>query len=179
MGSRDLVTPRQRQALADVLTSFLLAELLTPSQPLWLISAWISDVEILDNTAGAFDAIAPDWPRGPIRLSAVIARIIGLGGCVFVGMRRDSHNEWFVDRLRQIERDAQGRLRWEFSDELHQKCLCGERFALRGSMNVTWNGLNANEEQMSLTTSTTEISRLRLELSDRWVWPTNLQKGAA
>jgi hypothetical protein len=49
MGSRDLVTPRQRQALADVLTSFLLAELLTPSQPLWLISAWISDVEILDN----------------------------------------------------------------------------------------------------------------------------------
>lgn len=168
MSSRDLVTPRQRQALADVLSSCLLTEMLVPSQPLWLISAWISDVEIIDNAGGAFEALAPDWPRGAVRLSAVLARIVELGGSVFVGVCDDTHNEAFVERLKVIHRSAPQRVRWAIAAELHQKCLCGERFALRGSMNVTWNGLNANEEQMTLTTTPAEVRRLRLELSDRW-----------
>ena len=163
-----MVTPRQRQALADVLSSCLLTELLTPSQPLWLISAWISDIEVLDNAGGAFEAIAPDWPRGPVRLSAVLARIVELGGSVFVGMCGDSHNEIFVERLRTVHLIAPERVHWAVVPALHQKCLCGERFALRGSMNVTWNGLNANEEQMALTTTATDVQRLRLALTDRW-----------
>lgn len=168
MGSRDLVTPRQRQALADALSICLVTELLSPSRPLWLISAWISDVEILDNTAGGFEAIAPDWPRAPIRLSAVLTRIVEVGGSIFVGMGSDPHNEMFVEKLRGIRGLAPDRVRWAVAEELHQKCLCGDRFALRGSMNVTWNGLNANEEQMTLTTTVADVRRLQLELADRW-----------
>lgn len=168
MGSRDLITPRQRQALVDVLSSCLLTELLTPSQPLWLISAWISDIEVLDNAGGAFDAFAPDWPRGPVRLSAVLRRIVDLGGSLFVGMCADPHNDTFVDRLQAIHRLAPSRVRWAIAPELHQKCLCGERFALRGSMNFTWNGLNANEEQMTLSTVPAEVAGLRMAYADRW-----------
>ncbi|WP_333983550.1 phospholipase D-like domain-containing protein DpdK [Burkholderia gladioli] len=168
MGHRDLITPRQRQALADVLSGCLLSELLAPSEPLWLVSAWVSDIEAIDNAGGAFEALAPDWPRGPIRLSTVLARIVELGGSIFVGMNNDVHNESFIERLKSIHRFAPLRVRWAVAEQLHQKCLCGSRFALRGSMNVTWNGLNAKEEQMTLTTTLADVQRLRLELNDRW-----------
>ena len=37
--------------LDPVLTAILVAELLTPSPELWLVSAWVSDVTAIDGTA--------------------------------------------------------------------------------------------------------------------------------
>ena len=61
-----LVTPRQRESLADVLATCFISELLVPSKPLWLISAWISDIDVIDNGAGAFESLVPLWPNGPV-----------------------------------------------------------------------------------------------------------------
>ena len=132
------------------------------------MSAWISDIEVLDNGAGAYRALAPDWPDGPVRLSAVLRRIVELGGRVFVGMRRHPHNFAFTPRLRDLQRDHPDRVFWKMSVEEHRKCLCGDLFALRGSMNFTYYGLNANEEQLTLSTSISEIKKLQMELRDSW-----------
>jgi hypothetical protein len=35
-------------------------------------------------------------------------------------------------------------------------------------MNFTWNGLNAKEEQMTVSVNPAEVRRLRFELEDRW-----------
>ena len=43
--------------LDPVLTSVLLAELLTPSDELWLVSAWISDVIAIDNSPGKLPVV--------------------------------------------------------------------------------------------------------------------------
>ena len=166
--SRDLVTPRQRESLADALATCLVSELLAPSQPLWLVSAWISDIDVLDNAGGAFEALAPSWPKGPVKLSTVIESLLVAGGRVVVAMRTHRHNEMFAQKLRQVRTRYPGRLAYDCVPDLHQKCLCGERFALRGSMNFTYNGLNAKEEQMTLSVEPTEVRTLRFELADRW-----------
>jgi len=167
-GVRDLLTPQHRQAIEDVLTTCIVGELLAPSKELWLMSAWISDIEVLDNSAGAYCSLAPDWADGPVRLSAVFRRIAELGGHIFVGMRRHPHNFAFVPRLRDLQREFPDRLSWKMSVEEHRKCFCGDLFALRGSMNFTYYGLNANEEQLTLSTNISDIKKLQMELSDSW-----------
>ena len=47
-------------------------ELLLPSRDLWLVSAWISDVPVVDNSGGQFATVAPEWPRSRIRLVPVL-----------------------------------------------------------------------------------------------------------
>ena len=169
MSSRDLITPRQREALSDVLSTYIVSELLAPSSPLYLISAWISDIDVIDNAGGAFSALAPEWPRGPVKLSTVFERLASEGGQIFVAMNDHIHNQAFVQRLKQSQLLEFGhRIRWATVADLHQKCLCGQSFAIRGSMNFTWNGLNAKEEQMTATVSSVDVRKLRFELEDRW-----------
>ncbi len=168
MSTRDLLTPRQRQGLSDVLQTCFASELLAPSKRLWLMSAWISDIEILDNTGGAFAVLCPAWPFGKIRLSSIFSRIAQLGGDVFVAMNESSHNDAFCLRLMELKEEFGERIEWRRVEKLHQKCLCGDDFALRGSMNFTYFGLNVNEEQMTITTSLPDVARLRIELDQRW-----------
>jgi phosphatidylserine/phosphatidylglycerophosphate/cardiolipin synthase-like enzyme len=168
MSTRDLLTPRQRQGLADVLQTCFASELLAPSKRLWLMSAWISDIEVLDNTGGAFAALCPDWAFGKIRLSAIFARIAQLGGSVFIAMNETPHNDAFCLRLKELKDEFGNRIDWCRVTKLHQKCLCGDDFAIRGSMNFTYYGLNVNEEQMTVTTSLHDVALLRIELDHRW-----------
>ena len=72
MASRDLHGPAQSRGVRDLFQSLFAAELINPSPKLWLFFAWISDVEILDNSARQFAALEPDWPAAPIRLSQVL-----------------------------------------------------------------------------------------------------------
>ena len=64
--SRDLHGPGQARAVRDLFQSLFSAELIHPSQTLWFFFAWISDVEILDNSARQFSALEPDWPAAQI-----------------------------------------------------------------------------------------------------------------
>lgn len=42
-----------------LLQNLLVAEVLYPSSELWLISPWVTDVEIVDNRTGGFASIEP------------------------------------------------------------------------------------------------------------------------
>ena len=80
--SRDLHGPTQSRAIRDLFQSLFVAELINPSPKLWLFFAWISDVEILDNSARQFAVLEPDWPSGtdpavPGSASAPFARRSG------------------------------------------------------------------------------------------------------
>ena len=63
---RDLHGPAQSRAVRDLFQCLLIAELFNPSPKLWLFFAWISDVEIIDNSARQFAALEPDWPAAPL-----------------------------------------------------------------------------------------------------------------
>jgi hypothetical protein len=83
-------------------------------------------------------------------------------------MRKHAHNFTFAAKLRDLERDHPDRVFWKMSVDEHRKCFCGALFALRGSMNFTYYGLNANEEQLTLTTASADVKKLQMELSDSW-----------
>ena len=165
---RDLSLPWQSRAMQDVLQSLFLAELVSPSSELWLLSAWVSDVEVVDNRARAFSGIRPDWPSARIRLSNVLEALVTLGAQVFVVMRDVDHNNEFCSRLKHIQRSLPGKLGVAVGEAAHEKTIVGNDFVFGGSMNFTKLGLTSNDEHMLLRVDEIAAARRRLELKHYW-----------
>ena len=57
-----------RKVIQELITLMMVGELLDPGSTVWIVSPWISDVPLLDNRAGSFDAVNPEWghPPGPV-----------------------------------------------------------------------------------------------------------------
>src|SRR4051812_5201056 len=90
---------RSTREAADLLGSIFAAELIQPSHCLWLVSPWISDIAIIDNTTNSFEAVRSFGPR-PVRLSEVLATLAGLGTTVVIGTTADATNKPFRQRTR-------------------------------------------------------------------------------
>ena len=65
--------------IRDLLQSLFAAEFICPSSHLWLVSAWVSDIPVLDNTGMGFAAISPRWGPRKIRLSEVLVELAAQG----------------------------------------------------------------------------------------------------
>lgn len=166
--SRDLSVPWQSQSMQDVLQALFLAELVSPSSELWFLSAWISDIEVVDNRARAFAGVRPDWPSAKIRLSTVIEALIARGGRVSIVMRDVDHNNSFLRRLEEIQRTARGHLGIAISETAHEKTIIGEDYIFSGSMNFTNSGLTWNAEHMLLRVDPARAANRRFVLQQQW-----------
>lgn len=156
---------------ADLLAGLFSAELSHPSKCLWLVSPWISDVELLDNSAGSFDALARFGKRR-IRLAEILVALASRGTQVVVGTTTDEHNARFLDRLRILAEDLRVADKFtisiDTSDNLHTKALTGDDFALAGSMNITFNGIQVREEFIDLRTDDAFVAQARMDAFDRF-----------
>ncbi|UPK63613.1 phospholipase D-like domain-containing protein [Rhodococcus pyridinivorans] len=173
MTSRSLRTSAlsSREELADALQALFVAELLKPSTPLWLVTPWISDIAVLDNSAGLFTGLLPDLPQRPIRLAEVLVNQMQRGGTVVIACRSDDHNKTFIDQLQvRVAREAglAERLVCKYADELHEKGILFGSLHLSGSMNLTYNGIRRLEESILITDNTDSVSRARHSYEDRW-----------
>ncbi|EWC64098.1 Aspartokinase [Actinokineospora spheciospongiae] len=142
-----------------------------PSTCLWLVSPWITDVDILNNTAGTF----PDlnrFGRRHIRLAEILVTLAAAGSTVVIGTTSDSHNSTFLHRVRSLARDLgvtdRVSIVVDVSGRLHSKALTGDGFAVSGSMNITYNGINVREEQVELRIDEEYVSRARMDAYDRF-----------
>ena len=165
---RDLSTPHQGRAVRDVLQSLLVAEAFAPSDPLWLLSGWISDIPIIDNAAGTFIDVDPNWPLGRVHLSQVLRTATRRGGTLRVVLRDVAHNRSFVERLRSIQTNYPDQVGIFLSQEPHEKSLVGKDFELTGSMNFTHSGLGLNDEHLILRTDSASIAARRMTLAFQW-----------
>jgi len=152
--------------LRDLLQSLFVAELLIPSRCVWLVSPWISDIPVIDNEANSFGQLAPEWPRGHVPLSRLLARMLSAGTTVHVATRDEERNRSFLSTIASIAET--GRLRTHISEELHEKGLLGNDYYLSGSMNFTMAGIQINEEFVHLITDPADIARNRVILTQRW-----------
>lgn len=166
--SRDLHGPDQARAVRDLFQTLFAAELLSPSHKLWLFFAWISDVEILDNSARRFAAIEPDWPAAPIRLSQVLGALLARGTHVKLVIRQHGHNEYFIARLKILKEKFGDQLKWVVEKDFHAKGLLGDDYFLSGSMNLTFNGISVNGEHLILRTDTAAIAEQAEQLALQW-----------
>jgi phosphatidylserine/phosphatidylglycerophosphate/cardiolipin synthase-like enzyme len=165
---RDLSTVGSHFVPQEFLQSLFVAELLFPSERLWVISPWISDVAIIDNTARQFSALNPDWPATYIRLSAILQALIERGTQVVMIVNDDGHNEEFRLRVGAFGNRYPGQMVFITQPNLHEKGILGDTFTLDGSMNFTYNGVYVNEEHLIYRCDPAKIAERRLTLMNRW-----------
>jgi len=166
--SRDLHGPAQARALRDLLQTLFVAELLNPSRKLWLTFAWISDVEVLDNSARRFAAIEPDWPSAPIRLSQILDALLARGAHVRLIIREHGHNDYFIARLQGLKGRHGNQIDWRVGKDFHAKGLLAEDFFLSGSMNLTRSGISVNGEHLTLRTDPAAVAEQAEQLELQW-----------
>lgn len=154
-----------QDVVRELIQLMCLAELLSPSPEMWLVSPWISDFALLDNRSGRFDGINPQWQRREIRLVDYALQVMTHGTRTSVVTRPDAHNQAFLSRLsdRALEAGLDDRVQVLLRERLHTKGILTEGGLLLGSMNLTYNGLELNDESIYYETSREAIAKARVE----------------
>jgi phosphatidylserine/phosphatidylglycerophosphate/cardiolipin synthase-like enzyme len=151
--------------IRELLQLILLGELMAPSGlRVWLVSPWISNVDILDNRAGGFNAVNPEWGARQIRLVEVAVELMVRGCPLGVATSLDGHNVAFVDSLAAAaaEIGLVDKLSIVRRENLHTKGILLQRGLLTGSMNITYRGLELNDEAVIYDTSLQSLAQARI-----------------
>lgn len=151
----------QTRILNDLMQTLLVTELLVPSGQLWVLSPWISDIDVIDNTAGQFKTVLPGLPSRWIRLTEVLIELARRGSDVRVLTRDVESNIVARQRLENVGGlGAKPAVR--IHPQLHDKGILGDRFHLQGSMNFTYFGQAVNAEGVTLTHDPHVIAETRI-----------------
>lgn len=137
-----------QEALAFVFTQ----ELLLPSDHLFIVAPWISNIPILDNRKGGFVALSPEWPKSDVHLVEILATLATRGARLHLHVGTDSHNRYFESRLREALADAgvEGQCQWKAHPYLHTKGILTDQVLVSGSMNFTRNGIRLLDESVDI-----------------------------
>lgn len=177
MASRIVFKGRGSRAreIEGLLQTIFACEVLAPSQHFWLVSPWISDIVVLDNSAAGFSGLDPSWGRRGILLSEVLQAMLRSGCRVTIATRALDHNSRFRSRLEAVARDVSAieRLRvvWDEEELLHEKGLLGKGYCLSGSMNLTESGVRLNDEHVRFSVDPEEIAAFSVHFNNRYGSP--------
>ena len=127
-----------RNGARELLQTVFTAELLSPSRCVWIVSPWLRDIPVLDNSTGAFLALCPDFPRSEVRLTGVLRELITRGTSIVIATRPEPGNRQVIDGLHGMAH--RGAVVFHERAELHAKGIVGDKYSLLGSMNLTYNG---------------------------------------
>ena len=92
--------------VAEALGNLLVAEILDPGNEFYVVSAWTTDVPVVDNSAGAFSTLDPEWEERWIYLSELLVTLMKRNVLVRVKTNDDPHNKAFVERLESRARSC-------------------------------------------------------------------------
>lgn len=166
---RHIHTRFGRRQAADLLQNVFAAELVSPSRCIWIVSPWISDIPVLDNRAAGFSSLAGEWERSRIRLSTVLGWLLKAGTTVHIATRSgESASDDFVARMQGLGGTGSPRLKIHLRDTLHEKGILTDGFYLGGSMNITYNGIQINDEFLSLFTDPADVALHRATYESWW-----------
>lgn len=156
---------------ADLLAALFVAEIVKPSRCLWLVSPWISDIPILANAAGEFAGLGLAAGRR-VRLTDVLVTLGIQGSTVVVGTTSDASNTTFLQRVEAAFKQAgvsnQLVLSIDRDEELHDKAITGDDFAVAGSMNITNNGVFVRQEFVEFRTDVAFVAQSRMDSFERF-----------
>lgn len=158
----------QTRLVNDLVQMLLVTELIDPSTDLLVLSPWISDIVVIDNSAGQFRSVLPGAPTRPIRFTEVLNELARRGTKVRVVMRDDEKNVSAQMRLEEGVADDARKPRVIIRDILHDKGILSPRFHVHGSMNFTYFGQAVNEEGVTVTSDPDLIARARLDYQGRF-----------
>jgi hypothetical protein len=151
--------------IRELLQMMFLAELLAPGgERAWLVSPWISNIVLFDNRAGGFGMINPEWGNREVRLIEVMADVMSRGTALGIATSLDKHNDPLIDALTAVADEAglASKLRIVRRQHLHIKGVLLKRGLLTGSMNLTYNGLELNDEMVVYDTTPKTLAEARI-----------------
>jgi len=91
--------------IQELLQGMFVAEVLQSGDEIWIVSPWISNVVLIDNRSGSFDAINPEWGRREIRLADVLVTLMNHGTKIQIVTRNDESNDAFRSRMSDAARE--------------------------------------------------------------------------
>lgn len=153
------------ETLRELVQTMFVAEILHAKDTIWIVSPWITNISLIDNRSGGFDFLNPEWGRREIRVSEVLVSLMARGANVQVVTRQIQTNENFINAVVEEARvqALQDKLRVIMRDTLHSKGLLLTRSMLLGSMNLTYSGMQINDESIEFCISEEDVARTRLE----------------
>ena len=168
--SRQIFThgPYGMRQLRETLSDLLIGLILYPDE-IWLVSPWVSDLDLLDNRAGDWDSIEPAWGARQVRFSEMLATAVASGCSLRLVTKSDEMNQKFYDRLVSGLSSSFEVSKLE-KDTLHTKGMLCSSFFLSGSMNFTYSGTHRNDERVELTIDANKISEAKIEFEERYRW---------
>jgi phosphatidylserine/phosphatidylglycerophosphate/cardiolipin synthase-like enzyme len=151
--------------IRELLQMMLLGELLAPGgERAWLVSPWISNILLFDNRAGGFGSVNPEWGNREVRLVEVAVNMIARGTPLGIATSFDTHNDAFIATVSEAAEEAglSDQLLVVQRQHLHTKGVLLKRGLLTGSMNLTYNGLELNDEVVVYDTNAKTLAEARL-----------------
>lgn len=151
--------------IRELLQLMLLGELLAPGgERAWLVSPWISNILLLDNRAGGFGSVNPEWGNREVRLVEVAVNLIARGTPLGIATGFDTHNDAFIAAVSEAAEEVglSDQLLIVRRRRLHTKGMLLKRGLLTGSMNLTYNGLELNDEMVVYDTNAKTLAEARL-----------------
>ena len=176
-GGRDVWASQRsgRWELTQLLHGIVVAELLSPSRDFWLVTPWVSNVGVLEDTHGRFRQVNPTGGR-QLDLISFLNALLEAGTRVTVVTRTPAQPETAMF-LRSLASACAGlpsaaNLRLIGREDLHAKGLLGDEYAVSGSMNFTWRGMHQNEELVHFHRDPAKVAWLRERFADEFGdWP--------
>jgi len=153
--------------IRELLQTMFVGEMLLAGKQIWIVSPWVSNVVLIDNRSGNFDTLNPEWSRREIRLVDVLVALMARGCQVVIVTRNLETNEGFINGLKEMaERNAlEEQVTVKIHDVLHTKGILLSKCLLMGSMNLTYNGIEMNDEWIQFSIDPEDIAKTRLEFS--------------
>lgn len=153
--------------IQELLQTMFLAEVLQPGDEIWIVSPWISNVVLIDNRGGSFDALNPEWGRREIRLADVLTTLMNHGTTIHIVTRSEASNDAFRTRIADLAREhsLEDQLAVHIHAQLHTKGILLTRCLLMGSMNLTYSGMVINDEWVEFSLDPHDLGRTRLEFA--------------
>lgn len=154
---------------SELLQGLFVSELLSPSSRLWLVSPWITDFPVIDNRSLAFESLAGDWGPRYVRLSEFLRTLLMRSGHVAIVTRPNESLDFLAKVTAGAEVDATGdALLIVTRDRLHEKGVLTDTFHLGGSMNLTYSGVQINDESLILDTDPDTLANARATYTSRY-----------
>jgi len=147
----------QSNVPGELIQSMLATELLQPSPELWIVSPWITNINVIDNSGRRFGYLDSRWEQGPVTLAKYLNTFIERDKKFIAVMNEDSHNLAFIGALEALGLAEHPNVTLIKTPSIHAKGIVTHHFSLTGSMNITYSGVNLNAERIVYTTDQSQV----------------------
>lgn len=159
------------RVIAECLEGLLVSEFLNPGQRMLVVSPWMSDFPAVNNRAGEYTCLEPSWGATHLPFSAILRGLLARGVSTRIGCGPGERESDLISRI-ETAADSDGtrdflsvsRLPREHRLFSHEKALIADSWAIYGSMNLTYSGVQMNGELITVTTESDVVARVATEL---------------